>query len=106
MVEPLNPRDALFGGRTNAIKLYHKVADDQRIYYSDFTSLYPFVQKTGKYPIGHPVKITKDFGPIENYFGIVKCKVLPPKGLFLAVLPFKNMLSHVARDEANIICSD
>ena len=79
MVEPLNPRDSLFGGRTNAIKLYHKVADGQRIYYSDFTSLYPYVQKTGKYPIGHPVKITNDFGPIENYFGIVKCKVSPPK---------------------------
>jgi hypothetical protein len=36
---PLNPRDALSGGRTNAIALYYKGISD----YVHFTSLYPYV---------------------------------------------------------------
>lgn len=35
----LNPRDAFFGGRTNAIKLYYEGSAK----YVDFTSLYPWV---------------------------------------------------------------
>lgn len=35
----LNPRDAFFGGRTNAVKLLHE--GDAK--YVDFTSLYPWV---------------------------------------------------------------
>lgn len=35
----LNPRDAFFGGRTNALKLY----SEGDIRYIDFTSLYPWV---------------------------------------------------------------
>jgi len=42
-VDPLNPRDAFCGGRTNAIKLYHHVTPGQKIHYIDYTSLYPWV---------------------------------------------------------------
>jgi len=42
-VDPLNPRDAFCGGRTNAIKLYHRVTPGQKIHYTDYTSLYPWV---------------------------------------------------------------
>ncbi len=59
--ERLNPRDSLFGGRTNALKLYHKASEDERISYVDFTSLYPFVQARKTYPIGHPEIILKRF---------------------------------------------
>lgn len=31
IVTPLNPREAFFGGRTNAIKLYHEVEGDEQI---------------------------------------------------------------------------
>ena len=44
--EPLNPRDAFCGGRTNAVKLYHRVTPGQKIHYIDYTSLYPWVNKT------------------------------------------------------------
>ena len=44
-VEPLNPRDAFCGGRTNVIKLYHRVTPDQKIHYIDYTSLYPWFKK-------------------------------------------------------------
>ena len=89
-VEPLIPRDALFGGRTNALKLYHKCVGNDKIMYIDFTSLYPSVQNFEKYPIGHPIKITDNFNTdISQYFGVIKCKILPPRGLLLPVLPIK-----------------
>lgn len=40
-MEPLNPRHAFSGGRTNATKLYVKAEGNQRIRYIDYTSLYP-----------------------------------------------------------------
>lgn len=33
IVTPLNPREASFGGRTNAIKLHHRIEGDEQIYY-------------------------------------------------------------------------
>ena len=39
LAEPLEPRDALYGGRTNASKLYHRCEGDEQIKYVDFTSL-------------------------------------------------------------------
>ncbi|CAF0902143.1 unnamed protein product [Brachionus calyciflorus] len=86
--EPLNPRDALFGGRTNSAKLNHKVIGDERVRYVDITSLYPLDQKYCEYPIGHPEIITENFDKnIENYFGIIKCKVRVPRNLYFPVLP-------------------
>jgi hypothetical protein len=83
----LNPRDSLFGGRTNALKLHHKCKSNEKIKYVDFTSLYPYVQKYCKYPIGHPKIITENFKNINEYFGIIKCKIIPPKSLYIPVLP-------------------
>ena len=59
--ERLEPRDAFFGGRTNAVKLYKKVDEGEKIKYVDFTSLYPTVNKYDRYPAGHPVVIVSDF---------------------------------------------
>lgn len=87
--EPLNPRDAFFGGRVNATKLLVNAKEDEKIKYLDFTSLYPWVNKYGIYPIGHPKIITHDFDDIRKYFGLVKCVMLPPRGLYHPVLPFK-----------------
>ncbi len=88
--ERLNPRDSLFGGRTNTLKLYHKTAEDESVSYLDFTSLYPFVQSRKTYPIGHPKIILKDFEPVESYFGVIKCTVLPPRALLHPLIPFKS----------------
>ena len=83
----LKPRDALFGGRTNAAKLYHKCLNDEKIKYYDVTSLYPFVQKTGCYPFGAPTIITEVFDNINKYFGLIQCEVLAPRKLRFPVLP-------------------
>ena len=41
--KPLIPRDAYFGGRVNAVKLYYKCIGDEIIESLDITSMYPYV---------------------------------------------------------------
>ena len=45
------------------------------------------MQKVKKYPIGHPTRITENFKSIDEYFGIIKLKILPPRRLLIPVLP-------------------
>jgi hypothetical protein len=84
-------RDSFYGGRVNATKLHYKVEGDEKIHYYDFTSLYPYVNKYKRLPLGHPEIITKDFDySFESYFGIAKIKFLPPRGLYHPVLPYRS----------------
>lgn len=77
LVFPLEPRDAFYGGRTEGFKLFEKASATKRIKYYDVTSLYPFVNKTGKIPLGHPEIITENFESIENYEGLINVKLYP-----------------------------
>ncbi|KAJ8018898.1 putative DNA polymerase [Holothuria leucospilota] len=85
--EPLQPRNAFFGGRTNAIKLHHVIRTGEKIRYIDVCSLYPWVCKYGEFPVGHPTIITENFGNLFDYNGLIQCRVLPPRGLYHPVLP-------------------
>jgi hypothetical protein len=44
-----------------------------------------------KYPLGHPDIILDDFKAMDAermpYFGVVKCDILPPRHLYLPLLP-------------------
>ena len=86
MINPLEPRDAFYGGRTEALTLFQK---DHDISYVDVTSLYPYINTTRKIPIGHPEIVTEGFTDIQQYEGLIKCKILPPRGLYIPVLPVK-----------------
>ena len=87
---PLDPKDALFGGRTGLSCCYHKVVLGERIYYIDYTSLYPWVNKYGTYPLGHPTILKNpENQDIQSYFGVAKVDVLAPEHLFHPVLPVK-----------------
>ncbi|XP_055357527.1 uncharacterized protein LOC129602520, partial [Paramacrobiotus metropolitanus] len=85
--DPMNPREAFKGGRTNASRLYYEVKPGQKILHFDVVSLYPFVNKTKAYPIGYPTVILSDFENVRKYFGLVYCKVLPPPQCLYPVLP-------------------
>ena len=89
IIAPLDPREAFFGGRTEAFQLYRKVESGETINYYDVTSLYPFINKTAKYPVGHPEIVTENFSALAHYEGLVKCKVLPPRHMLIPVLPVK-----------------
>ena len=107
--DPINIRDAYYGGRTNAIVLHYIFKKGEKGYYIDFTSLYPYILKYYKFPIGHPTRICTNFDPtcIETctggciysnckgfhvglkYFGVIKATFLPPTDLLHPVLPVR-----------------
>lgn len=86
---PLDQREAFFGGRTNATKLYHKSEGEEKICYKDICSLYPYICKYGIFPLKHSKILVGDACPhdLTNIEGLVKADVLPPESLFHPVLP-------------------
>ena len=69
IVNPLQPRNAFVGGSTDAIKLHHAAERriGKKIKYIDVTSLYPWANKKGEYPIVHPKVIST---PMIRIFAI------------------------------------
>lgn len=99
---PLSIRDGFYGGRTEPFKLYYKCQAGERIQYYDYCSLYPSIMigtlygltpetyQTSRFidfPVGHPVRITENFGPLHNYFGFISCLIRPPVDLYIPYLP-------------------
>ena len=39
--------------------------------------------------MGHPDIVIENFASLENYFGLIKCRVLAPRKLYLPVLPVR-----------------
>ena len=108
LVDPLQPCDVFFGGCTNAARLFHQCEGEEKIRlekvalcflffstknvffrYVDFTSLYPWCNKSTRMVVGHPEIITENFQDISTYFCLIKCTVSPPRGLFHPVLPYR-----------------
>ncbi|XP_033226042.1 uncharacterized protein LOC117178722 [Belonocnema kinseyi] len=95
--DALNPREAFFGGRKGNTVYYYKIKNYEKIRYIDVGSLYPFISKMEKFPIGQPKIYVSDEECKEladpNYMnlhqidGLFKCRVLPPRHLFHPVLP-------------------
>ena len=86
------PRDALYGGRCEAFKLYCKadlLPENSFIDYYDFVSLYPSVMFNCTFPIYNYRVITHDFDSIDTYFGIAKVRISPPHNLLIPVLPLR-----------------
>ena len=91
LVEPLQPRHAFFGGRTGAVALHAVASEGEEIRYVDVTSLYPWVNKNARYPIGHPTILTQPRDQdIAIYFGIALVDIIPPANLFHPVLPVRS----------------
>ena len=90
----LRQRDALFGGRTNLTKLYQEIDEtsSEEIKYIDVCSLYPTICRYRRFPLGHPTICSQeniDKYNSRQYYGLIKCKVLPPTNLYHPVLPQK-----------------
>ena len=66
-----------------------------RIRYIDVVSLYPTVMWYDQFPLGHPqifCGTSPELQEIQKvydgtWFGLVKCTVIPPRGLYFPVLP-------------------
>ncbi|KAJ1518855.1 hypothetical protein ONE63_011531 [Megalurothrips usitatus] len=93
-IPPLRLRDALYGGRTSALRSYVKcdLTKGEVIKFVDVTSQYPNANLRFPYPAGHPdifLKNDPKMPPVDQWNGVVKAKVLPPADLFLPVLPYR-----------------
>ena len=89
----IEPRDALFGGRTEGFRTYYKTGISEKIHYVDIRSLYPKVLHDSKFPAKHPDVyscVTHDLGKVTDYFGICKVKILAPQNLWLPLLPYRS----------------
>ncbi|XP_041466934.1 uncharacterized protein LOC121417330 [Lytechinus variegatus] len=90
----LNPRNAFYGGRTGPCRLQCQTNEREKILYYDVCSLYPWVNKTCKYPVGHPTVIRPghrryDAKNVFLYEGLIWCDVIPPRRLFHPLLPYR-----------------
>ena len=101
-VPQLVPKDAFFGGCTEAIHLRKTLNEDdiqngKEILYYDVTSEYPFVNSRKEYPVGHSKIFLKHQVPQTNeewqrrgFFGVALCTIFPPKKLLHPLLPFRH----------------
>ena len=83
-VSSLDPREAFYGGRTGMAECYHAVESGEEIYYEDFTSLHPTINKYGTYPTGHPqILVNPESQNIDDYFGLAKVSILAAERCFI-----------------------
>lgn len=71
-------------------KMLHLTISSSSSSITDINSLYPYVNKTCNYPIGHPkilIGSEIDVKQIRKYYGLIHCTVLPPSTLLHPVLP-------------------
>jgi len=90
----VNTRDALYGGRSEAMRLHYKVREgEEAVHYVDVMSVYTYVCKYFKFPVGHPVihvsDACQDTEAMLRKEGLIKCCVLQPQRLYHPVLLFR-----------------
>ena len=88
----------LIGGRTgNTVKVFD-CKDGEKIKYVDVYSLYPYICKRGKFPVGHPKiyvgeedcrQFLGTYNDISQVNGLLMCDVLPPRKLYHPLLPVR-----------------
>ena len=74
----LNTRDALYGGRTESMRLYYKLREgEDTLQYVEVKSLYPYVCKYLKFPVGHTAIHVGEACPDRKVMlrkeGFIKC---------------------------------
>jgi len=84
---PLITRDALYGGRTEAMRLHYKIREvKESVQYCDVMSF--------KFPIGHRIihvgDVCADKESCLNMDGLIKYTIVPPKDINHPVLPFRH----------------
>ena len=95
----IEPRDALFGGRTEVFSMFFDASCEEvlgckrRMKGVDINSMYPCTMAKGKFLLGHPKSLVgppSRFDTSPNvYFGLISAKGYPPRGLLFPVLPYR-----------------
>jgi hypothetical protein len=77
------------------MRLHYKIREGKgSVQYCDVKSLYPYICKYFKFPIGHPTihvdDAWADKAACLKMEGLMKCTIVPPKDLYHPVLPFRH----------------
>ena len=89
--------------------LHYATREGETIEYYDVISLYPYVCKCSKFPLGRPTihvgDACRDKQAMLSKEGLIKCTVLLPKRLYHPVLPYRcNIkLAYAGRAQSNAI---
>ena len=80
---PLCTRNALCGGRTEAMRLHYKARRGETIQYVDVMSFYPYIWKYLKFHVGHPlIHVGETYKEKEACLlkeGLIKYSIFPPE---------------------------
>ena len=93
-IPEMTPSLGLFGGRSEVFCRFLQSNSTTNLNYYDIISLYPYVLRSKAFPVGEvqiirPI-IEKQYQfNLNKIFGLVYCKILAPKKLFVPVLPFR-----------------
>jgi hypothetical protein len=75
------------------MRLHYKIAEGETVQDVEVMSLYPYVCKYFKFPIGHPVihvgDECLDIQAMLQKDGLLKCSILPSRQLYHPVLSFR-----------------
>jgi len=96
---PQCTRDALYGGRTEAMRVHYKAREGDTIQYVDVMNLYPFICKYRKFPVGHPVVHVGNEEACLGKQGLIKCTIVPSERFiipFCPSVPIRNSCSVFA----------
>lgn len=79
-------RSSLIGDRVEVVRIYHRCKPGGKNRYIDYTSMYPWVNFKGKYPVGHPKKILRgeqcsEIEDLTPYEGLIQCRILPKQNM-------------------------
>jgi len=90
---PLCTRDALHGGITEDLRLHYKAQENETIQYVEVMSLYQYICKYFKFPVGHPIIHVGDACKNKEASflmdGLIKCSTVPSQRLNNPVIPFR-----------------
>ena len=101
LVDKLNPRDSVKGGRTEVFRMHVMVKDSnvESISYLDVNSFYPFMMSMIEFPVGHPIIRRGDEScrdllrglerKGEKFIGLCQIRVLAPGNLMIPSLAHK-----------------
>jgi len=95
----MEDRSFFYGGRTEVFASYCKAESGHTIIHRDVCSLYPYVCAKGLLPKGHCQVLSGRFVSLEKllareYYGFVKCHVIPNREDVIGLLPAKDEKSH------------
>jgi len=75
------------------MRLHYKARENETIQYFDVMSLYTYISKYLKFPVGHSIihvgDACKDIAECLRMNGLIKCSIVPPETLYHPVLPFR-----------------